>query len=151
MSHFFFKIHTSIRFLNNNLFTQKLTKPAKEERFTIDSTEFKKIENIKPQYYSLTEILSKAKSDEIENICVYTETINEARDIFEDYDEWKEKVIYYDYRKIDSLKLDDTSKNESKSLDIYFYGAPTSFYSLNGRKDFYLSCWTKPTLQLKQK
>lgn len=107
-------------FLNNNLFTQKLTKPAKEERFTIDSTEFKKIENIKPQYYSLTEILSKAKSDEIENICVYTETINEARDIFEDYDEWKEKVIYYDYRKIDSLKLDDTSKMNQSHWTFIF-------------------------------
>ena len=35
LSHFFFKIHTSIRFLNNNLFTQKLTKPAKEERLQL--------------------------------------------------------------------------------------------------------------------
>lgn len=149
-------------FLNNNLYTQKLvqyalslanktTNSKKQIATTIDDIEFKDFENIKNQYPSLSEIIKAIKAleesnkkngkenVEIEKLCIYTETLNEAKDIFENYkSDWgnSREIIHYDNREINTLKLDDSLKNESKTLDIYYYGAPTSFLFLKRENRF---------------
>ena len=127
-------------FLNNNLYTRKLISTKSNvdssQSYTIDSPQFKHFDSIKDQYCNLSEVLLQAKSDGIEKLCIYTEIINEAREIFEKYEEWDKSIIYYDSTNISSLNFEDNQKNESKTLDIYFYGAPTSFLFLERTKRF---------------
>ena len=123
-------------FLNNNLYTQYFLDYEKGQfknvssngSLTLDSIEFCDLELLKDCHLQLSDILNKAKIDGIEYLCIYTDTIYEAKDIMEEYDWDQKNIFYFDKTNIASLKLQDKYKNESKKMDIYLYGAPTSFH-----------------------
>lgn len=129
-------------FLNNNLYTKSLLRNCNavtnsRKKIEHDDYEFRIFENIKNEYVHLDKIINQAKDDGITSLNIYTETYNEAQDIIEEYAaNYNLKTRFYNKANISSLDLGENHKNESKSLDIYFYGAPTSFHFLKRTERF---------------
>ncbi|MGD8305601.1 MAG: hypothetical protein PVF17_03020 [Ignavibacteria bacterium] len=112
-------------FLNNNLFTRGIVKP-KKYNYDINNSEFKDFEIIKSDYNKLTTVLNRAKQNHINKFIVFTDLLNEAKDIFEEYDLMGGKTIFYNKEDLKTF-LNFNHKDRANTLIIYYYGAPTSF------------------------
>lgn len=126
-------------FLNNNLYTRSITafKTEKTPSLDIDQVGFSDFSTIQTQYPDLERVLAKAIKDGIVNINVYTDIENEARAVLGRYCLAEDiHVNYFDKYCLASLRLLDEDRNESKTVELYFYDAATSFRFLTDPGDF---------------
>lgn len=126
-------------FLNNNLYTKKLLSSLhfKENLIDFNSSNFSEYNNIKENYINLDSVVNEIITDGITSLNIYTDTLNEAKDILEEYSTYFKTVNYYDKNNISSIGINKESRNDSNSLDIYYYGAPTSFHFLKRKERFF--------------
>lgn len=129
-------------FLNNNLFTQQFSvsedkKQEGKKRITIDNANFKFYEEIKKDYEILSQVIDKAENQGISKFIIYTDIVNEAKDILEEYNisEKKGNAVFYNDKDLNSI-ISDSNKNGSFTLDLYFYSAPIIFRFLDRIEKF---------------
>lgn len=122
-------------FLKKNLFSLEIAKPN-NCKYDIDTLSFKKYSVIKDDFKELASVLRKAKKNGIKRYIVYTDLVYEARDIFAGYKLTEENTTFYDKNDLGTV-TDYTHKDRTNTLQIYYYGAPTSFDLLQ-KKDRYI-------------
>ncbi|MCF8239764.1 MAG: hypothetical protein K9J16_00150 [Melioribacteraceae bacterium] len=122
-------------FLKNNLFNYKIAEP-KNCQYDIDTLIFKQYSVVKNYFTELALVLRRARSNGIKNFIVYTDLVHEAKDIFAGYKLTDENTDFYDKDDLGTL-VSFNHLDKANTLQIYYYGAPTSFDLLQ-KKDRYI-------------
>lgn len=119
-------------FVRKNVFLECLKDVKKEFEIDYDNLSMKGLDF--NQLISFRDFLPIVKRKGYNNLVVYSETINEFKDIIEEYDfinKCNIGVNYKDAHDFSSLyNCDSHSKKDKREILLFFYGAPISFHLL---------------------